>query len=438
MAPISILPPEILREIFLYFQPYWSLQAQFPKEAVQLSTVCKRWRSIIINISLLWTQVICRVPWSNDYQRFRGLLSWLEIYLKRSGSLPLDVELEIHDLSEDMQHELFQFLMEKAPFHRWQSLDLYYSPLPPRSTSLAGEFSSLIFFAYRGCPIGDCPFLPIVNRSATQLRQLDVISRDAQSMMKLCPSIMGRISALTTAGDMDNLNLPSNITKIHVGNLPLHHSPYIVSITTEVLSLNSFNPSRFPNLGELEVTTTLRAFSRAPSPITIHSLRCLIIRAEFIPALDLIRAPSLESLQILHPCSATGYWVHKTVDSPLYDLSPVDLILQAEIDQNILILLLSKSPRVETLTLRLADEEPCEWLVEALLERMNRGEKDGKTNSWKLCTCLITLRIKLLQDQKNTEMWKACLQRIPRGRKGSVFRSITCEWQDGNETTVLA
>jgi hypothetical protein len=148
--------------------------------------------------------------------------------------------------------------------------------------------------------------------------------------------------------------------------------------------------------------------------------------------LNLVRSPSLESLQIFRPPYAIGdNSLREAVNSPLYDLSPVDLILEAEIYQNILILIFSKSPRVENLTLRLADEEPCEWLVDALSERMNRGEQDGKTDAWKLCTRLITLRIKLLQDQKNTEVWKACLQRILHGRTGSALTSVTCEWQDG-------
>jgi hypothetical protein len=434
MAPIYSLPPEILREIFLYFQPERSLRARFPKGVVRLSTVSQRWRSIIFNTSLLWTQVVCNVPNScdNNEQHLTEYLSWLEIYLKRSGSLPLDVSL-----GGKMQTELFQFLIKNAPFHRWRSLTLYYPAPPSQSMSLTGEFSSLISLSCRGFSIDDCPLLPIINQSANQLRQLHVSSHDAQFMMKLYPSIMGRISALTTADDMDsNLHLPSNITKIHVKTLPLHPSPHIVSLTTGILSLDSFDPSRILNLRELEVTATLHGLSRIP--ITIHSLRCLILRTRYVPALDLIRAPSLESLQIC-PHYAGGYnWLREAFSSPLYDLSPVDFILEADIDQNFVILILSKSPRVETLTLQLMDKEPCEWLVAALSERTIGGEQDDQADAWKLCPHLITLRIKLTQNQKNTEVWKAYLLRILHGRNGSVLRSITCEWEDGNETTVLA
>jgi hypothetical protein len=439
MAPISILPHEILREIFLYFQPDPPSRVEFPKAVVQLSAVCRYWRRIILSISHLWTQVVYKVARYCDNQLLREHLSWLKIFLKRSGSLPLDITLEIYSLDGEVQSKLFEFLMIKAPFHRWRSLELYcpFCPSPGwQSTSLTGEFSSLTSLSYHGYPIGLFPLLPIINRSANQLRQLYVSSLDAQFMMKLHPSIMGRISALITGDTMVNLNLPSNITKLHVRNLPLYPLPHIVSLTTEILSLDSFIPSRFPNLRVLEVTSKLEGLSRIP--ISIPSLRCLIFRTGYVPALDLIRAPSLESIQFLYSLYAHGPWLRGAVNSSLYDISPVDLILEANVNQNFVIIILSKSPRVKTLTLRLVNEGPCEWLVEALSERANGDERDGTTNAWKLCTHLITLRIKLLQDQKNTEVWTAYLQRILRGRDGSALRSIICEWQDGNEMTVSA
>ncbi|KAF7299151.1 hypothetical protein MIND_00863700 [Mycena indigotica] len=64
-APIHTLPPEVLGEIFQYFQPYFSASLLIDTEPAQtahipwfLGLICRSWRQVAINLRGLWS-VLC-------------------------------------------------------------------------------------------------------------------------------------------------------------------------------------------------------------------------------------------------------------------------------------------------------------------------------------------------------------------------------------------
>ena len=82
---INKLPPEILTRCFLYLTPYFHPTLR-PHESghdwIRIIHVCKHWRTVAFNFSQLWDRIEFTRP------------EILDIYLKSSGSRPLEVCLQ--------------------------------------------------------------------------------------------------------------------------------------------------------------------------------------------------------------------------------------------------------------------------------------------------------------------------------------------------------
>ncbi|KAL5512048.1 hypothetical protein ACEPAH_5267 [Sanghuangporus vaninii] len=107
------LPPEVLAEIFYWCTPTADDQDScHPHAALTLGRVCKRWRSITLISPQLWTYTKVRVIQSV----LEPALSMMALYLERSKSLPVFIDVDFIDLFSYYQPVLglFEQIVSRA------------------------------------------------------------------------------------------------------------------------------------------------------------------------------------------------------------------------------------------------------------------------------------------------------------------------------------
>ena len=166
-GPICKVPVEILSEILRLVAPPRNRDDM--KTLVKLTHVCQFWRSTLINNPQAWVTIFATV----DDRR-----SFVEICLERSGSVPLEVTMDVYDgwrtypsctCEKDAQSRLnpnevdpceWHFVFESfaGPRHwkRIRTLNIFLS----HATEVIGEHVTL---ALGGCRFFHLPPLQIVN-----------------------------------------------------------------------------------------------------------------------------------------------------------------------------------------------------------------------------------------------------------------------------------
>ncbi|KAF8060749.1 hypothetical protein FPV67DRAFT_1423717 [Lyophyllum atratum] len=109
--PLSVLPNELLSEIFLRATHDASDRYESISTPITISQVSSRWRHVAISTRALWSTIIITFPTSRDQ------LSRAVTWLKRSQSYPLDIFLDFRDPSWDWE------LPESAHTFRWQDME---------------------------------------------------------------------------------------------------------------------------------------------------------------------------------------------------------------------------------------------------------------------------------------------------------------------------
>ncbi|KAF7375563.1 F-box domain-containing protein [Mycena sanguinolenta] len=88
--PVLSLPPEITAEIFLRCIPPQSNLSESPSEApLLLAQICRQWRQIALDTPHLWQSLLFRDG--------EASIELLRLWLSRSGSLPLTLDLKCWD-----------------------------------------------------------------------------------------------------------------------------------------------------------------------------------------------------------------------------------------------------------------------------------------------------------------------------------------------------
>ncbi|KZT65072.1 hypothetical protein DAEQUDRAFT_559354 [Daedalea quercina L-15889] len=83
ICPISVLPPEVLSEVFLHRAADWRVKKPYipvVHDWLPLSHVCKHWRSVALGCPALWSSL-----------KVTGSCEWMAELLARSKRLPLTV-----------------------------------------------------------------------------------------------------------------------------------------------------------------------------------------------------------------------------------------------------------------------------------------------------------------------------------------------------------
>ncbi|KAK1227780.1 hypothetical protein PQX77_009206 [Marasmius sp. AFHP31] len=132
VSPFRRLPGELWAEIFTHCLPDDYLPVRSTAEApLALTAICRSWREVVLNTPRLWTSLHLYLPnpsRSSPSDDFVSLLNLMkegyELWLKRSGSLPLYLSLAAepgYDYSD------FTEIMAKYS-RRWKSIRLSHLP----------------------------------------------------------------------------------------------------------------------------------------------------------------------------------------------------------------------------------------------------------------------------------------------------------------------
>ena len=164
-SPVSCIPPELLVYIFeLYVAHFGDLtpDGSTPQGLSCLAQVCKRWRNIAESNPCLWTSIHFYFPESQRHQSHEKAVGpLLDLYLKRSGTLPISLTFIDHRPYNITTKYLVLFLVDRLRAHarRWKRISLHVTPIciPILLTFTLGDLSSL----ERVCISSDTRVLPL-------------------------------------------------------------------------------------------------------------------------------------------------------------------------------------------------------------------------------------------------------------------------------------
>ncbi|KAJ7322842.1 hypothetical protein DFH08DRAFT_888033 [Mycena albidolilacea] len=117
--PVLKLPNEIVSEIFIQFLPVYPFPPPMlgPLSPTFLSHICRRWREVALSTPMLWRAV--SLPDCDQYV----VRPQLELWMSRSGCLPLSIDME------EIENTLDESCLELLALHcaRWEyvTLDVY-------------------------------------------------------------------------------------------------------------------------------------------------------------------------------------------------------------------------------------------------------------------------------------------------------------------------
>lgn len=129
IAPIASMPSDILLAIFdscNLVSDSRDLPPLMKKAPLVLSSVCRRWRDLVINSPILWAKHGLTY-WT--YSRRDKPLLFLDLFLERAGSCSFPVELQLEGQPDNLAHKA---LGNSAP--RWCKLDLEQCSKPDDRT----------------------------------------------------------------------------------------------------------------------------------------------------------------------------------------------------------------------------------------------------------------------------------------------------------------
>ncbi|PPR07153.1 hypothetical protein CVT24_010701 [Panaeolus cyanescens] len=170
---ISFLPPELLREIFLYLRDEWPSSifetSSVPRVKfgwINVTHVCRFWREVALQYPQLWTQVDV------------GLANWAEMVLERSKGADISLEI-LPNIETSAQRVLWDVLSQPHRlrqiklYSRFNSKSLYKEAFERLKDVAAPRLRSLVI-------AGSCVDLPTIldknflGGGTPRLRHLDV------------------------------------------------------------------------------------------------------------------------------------------------------------------------------------------------------------------------------------------------------------------------
>ncbi|KAF8207679.1 hypothetical protein K438DRAFT_342486 [Mycena galopus ATCC 62051] len=123
--PVLTLPPEIVSEIFIHILP---LYPGFPPltgtlSPTSLTHVCREWREIALSIPALWRAISLSLD-----NPFEEQVHISDLWLKRSGSYRLSIQLDGEDQDGEYRGEVAKILTSvSSQATRWEYLKLQVS-----------------------------------------------------------------------------------------------------------------------------------------------------------------------------------------------------------------------------------------------------------------------------------------------------------------------
>ncbi|KAJ7592819.1 hypothetical protein C8J56DRAFT_1161849 [Mycena floridula] len=120
LAPIRLLPEDMLREIFVSCLPSNKAAATAITEApLLLGRICRTWRELALSTPELWASI--HIQFSHQLvttRRCEKAYAWIA----RSGTCPLTIAVTCHNDEDPAANEFFESLAELSK--RWRSIDI--------------------------------------------------------------------------------------------------------------------------------------------------------------------------------------------------------------------------------------------------------------------------------------------------------------------------
>ncbi|THU87164.1 hypothetical protein K435DRAFT_782564, partial [Dendrothele bispora CBS 962.96] len=119
LSPIRRIPNEILAEIFVTCLPYSSVYhcpTTIDKTPLKFMSICKNWKRVALSTPRLW----CRAYLVGaDVELLKGQIRGIDMWLQRSGELPLSLSIDNHHQNGKLLAQVFERCCS-----RWRALDL--------------------------------------------------------------------------------------------------------------------------------------------------------------------------------------------------------------------------------------------------------------------------------------------------------------------------
>ncbi|KAJ7178146.1 hypothetical protein C8R46DRAFT_1075963 [Mycena filopes] len=125
--PVLTLPGEIVSEIFVHFLPVYPETPPIigRLSPTVLAQICQKWRAIAFGTPNLWRGISLSIA---NGKRIDQKLRLLELWLRRSGSCPLSINMDLRNAGLDRQPAFTQAIA--AHCARWEYLWLYAPTYP--------------------------------------------------------------------------------------------------------------------------------------------------------------------------------------------------------------------------------------------------------------------------------------------------------------------
>ena len=267
-STISLLPPEILAQIFFHCIPCEQFPIPSHNEAPLLLTrISSYWRALAINTPDLWSAF--HINYKDPAEDIPATNLWLD----RSTNRPLSLSLAI-DFGEQSQQAVLDALCRHS--NRWKHIrfDFRHLYCPPMySLDIAqGSIPQLSTFEFHARDISSTNLFPIIHllRTAPKLREVTWVDdlADTNMLLELPLDQLTRLSLAMDHGTLDYIQI-------------LHRCSNLQHIRMIRPLLSSF-----------------QTYQSKPSPLFLDKLTSLSISYDLTAVLDHLVLPALMHIRI--------------------------------------------------------------------------------------------------------------------------------------------
>ena len=118
-GPISRVPPELLHHIFPYSLPIGVVTPSTSKPPLVLGYICRSWRRASVECHAIWSTI--NVGMSHCFLE-ESCIAGVELWLSRSGNLPLTIQFRPGNLPPQIHDGLLQVICKYTS--RWSAISL--------------------------------------------------------------------------------------------------------------------------------------------------------------------------------------------------------------------------------------------------------------------------------------------------------------------------
>ncbi|KAJ6507813.1 hypothetical protein C8R47DRAFT_1099622 [Mycena vitilis] len=283
LSPIHRLPDDVLCEIFVSSLPHTHNAIISSREApLLLCHVSSGWRNVALNTPRLWSSLHVVIP---DHRFFQNITYMVEMWLSRSGILPLSisvgVSLSLTDSDAASASSLLDVLL--AVSHRWEAVE-FTAPPEHENDWFSQPLSALspvdvpglrhIKFGFEDTTALSSPFLAARSISSLSLPYIppEVNTISTISWPRITRLELGSSNYECAWGGNEILNILRRTTNLENCTLLIPHAePHLIE--DEIADL--------PHLTSLSVTCRE------------HTVSVLVLQR--------VRAPGLRSFECIQP-----------------------------------------------------------------------------------------------------------------------------------------